>query len=420
MEQYSGATPADHGADGGTGAGRNRRGRTVRRLLTLPVAAASTIAVTLGFVQPAAAAPQTIKRQPKPKAVTGAPAARASATAAAAGTELPAEVTVRDGDTVSAIAARYGLSTAEVLAENGLSWSSLIFPGQRLALPGGAAATSTTPSVPRPDIARHVVRSGETVSGIAAAYGLDTDVVLSANGLGPTSLIFPGQTVVLPARDGDPVPEGSADASRPTAPAPATADDVHVVVEGDTLIGIGERHGVALERLVELNPDAADGFIVPGQEIVLRVPAPVEATAVAMLDVPLDDEMRANAAVIVAVGRARGIPDRGIVIALAAAAQESGLRNLDHGDRDSLGLFQQRPSQGWGTADEVRDPERAAAAFYGGPDSPTVGTAPGLLDVDGWESMSLADAAQAVQRSAHPGHFAKWEASAERWLTELG
>jgi hypothetical protein len=68
----------------------------------------------------------------------------------------------------------------------------------------------------------------------------------------------------------------------------------------------------------------------------------------------------------------------------------------------------------------VRDPVRAAAAFYGGPASPTVGTAPGLLDVDGWDAMPLTEAAQAVQHSAHPGHYAKWEASAERWLAELG
>jgi hypothetical protein len=130
--------------------------------------------------------------------------------------------------------------------------------------------------------------------------------------------------------------------------------------------------------------------------------------------------MRANARIIVEVGRRLGVPDRGIVIALAAAAQESGLRNLRHGDRDSMGLFQQRPSQGWGTPEEVLDPVRAARAFYGGPTSPTAGIAPGLLDIDGWSSMPVTEAAQAVQRSAHPHHYAKWEATARRWLDELG
>ena len=128
MEQYTGASTRDDGADGGTGAARGPT-RGIRRLLTLPVAVASAVAVTLGIVQPAAAAPQTVKRQPKPKAQSGRTAATKSGPASPS--TLPAEVTVLEGDTVSTIAARHGLSTAEVLAENGLSWSSLIFPGQR-------------------------------------------------------------------------------------------------------------------------------------------------------------------------------------------------------------------------------------------------------------------------------------------------
>ena len=366
MQQHAGAAPTGDEAGSDTGVARTARHRRIRRLLTLPVAVASTVAVTLGIVQPAAASTPTVKRQAKAKAPAGAPVASKAAAVASA---VPAEVTVLEGDTVSAIAARYGLSTAEVLAENGLSWSSLIFPGQRLALPGGAAAASTAPPVMRPEIARHVVAAGDTVSGIAAAHGLDAEVVLSANGLSWSSLIFPGQAIVLPATDG---------AAAPPTTAPPAADPAP------------------------------------------STPGPDEATAVVMLDVAMDDEMRANARIVVDVGRALGVPDRGIVIALAVAAQESGLRNLDHGDEDSLGLFQQRPSQGWGTPEQVRDPVRAAAAFYGGPGSPTVGTAPGLLDVDGWDSMPLTEAAQAVQHSAHPGHYAKWETSAGRWFAELG
>ncbi|MFD2121435.1 hypothetical protein ACFSNO_20395, partial [Streptomyces cirratus] len=70
----------------------------------------------------------------------------------------------------------------------------------------------------------------------------------------------------------------------------------------------------------------------------------------------MSPEQAGNAATIAAVGVAKGVPDRAVTIALATAMQESGLRNLDHGDRDSLGLFQQRPSQGWGTPQEIRDP----------------------------------------------------------------
>jgi hypothetical protein len=121
--------------------------------------------------------------------------------------------------------------------------------------------------------------------------------------------------------------------------------------------------------------------------------------------------------VIVAVGQQRDVPSRGLLVALMTAMQESTLRNLDYGDRDSLGLFQQRPSMGWGSPDQVRDPAYAAAAFYGGPASPTANS--GLLDVPGWESMPPTVAAQAVQRSAFPDAYARWEPSARAWLTEI-
>lgn len=380
------------------------RPRGIRRLLSVPVAIAGAVAVTFGFVQPADAAPQTVKRTMKAKTHRSAPGPAQQARTA---TDVPAEVTVGEGDTVSGIAARFGLSTAEMLAKNGLSWSSLIFPGQRLALPGGATQRTTE----RPIIARHVVAPGDTVSGIAAEYGFAVDDVLRVNGLDRASLIFPGQSIVLPDEDGAPV----------AAPdAPAAASDTHEVVAGDTLIGIAVSHGTTLARLLELNDLDRESVIHPGQRLVVRRTEPVDATAAASLDVSLDADMRANARIIVEVGRRLGVPDRGIVIALSAAAQESGLRNLRHGDLDSLGVFQQRPSQGWGSADQILDPVRAAHAFYGGPSSPTAGVAPGLLDVDGWSSMSVTEAAQAVQRSAHPRHYAKWEASARGWLEELG
>ncbi len=93
---------------------------------------------------------------------------------------------------------------------------------------------------------------------------------------------------------------------------------------------------------------------------------------------------------------------------------------MHHGDLDSLGLFQQRPSQGWGAPEEVLDPVQAATAFYVGHGEPSAGGALGLLDIVGWESMSVTQAAQAVQQSAHPDHYAKWEAQARAWLSELG
>ena len=112
-------------------------------------------------------------------------------------------------------------------------------------------------------------------------------------------------------------------------------------------------------------------------------------------------EQAANAAKIAAVGRSRGLPDRAVVIALATAMQESGLRNLDYGDRDSLGLFQQRPSQGWGTPAQVRDPVHAAGTFYAR-----------LVTVPGWQTGRLTDVAQRVQRSGFPEAYQKHEAMA--------
>src|SRR5688572_22207758 len=110
----------------------------------------------------------------------------------------------------------------------------------------------------------------------------------------------------------------------------------------------------------------------------------------------------ANAATIAAVGIRRGIPRRGVVIALATAFQESKLENLPGGDRDSIGLFQQRPSQGWGRPEQIADPRYAATKFYNA-----------LLKVRGWETMRVTDAAQRVQRSAYPEAYEKWADDSE-------
>jgi hypothetical protein len=119
-------------------------------------------------------------------------------------------------------------------------------------------------------------------------------------------------------------------------------------------------------------------------------------------DVSVDGAQMANAATISAIGIRRGVPPRAVVVALATAFQESKLENLDHGDRDSIGLFQQRPSQGWGTPKQLSDPRYAANAFYSA-----------LLKVPGWQRMRVTDAAQAVQRSAHPEAYERWVDKAE-------
>ncbi|SIN78507.1 muramidase family protein [Agromyces cerinus] len=396
------------------------RRRGIRRLITLPLAVVSTIAVTLGIAQPAEAAPQSAKRMPKAKASNDGPARHAAASATVSAASVPSEVTVGDGDTVSSIAERYGVATADILALNGLGWSSLIFPGQRLALPGSGTA-APAPEPVAAELPRHTVVAGDTMSGIAAAHGVSLDEMLSANGLGRQSLIFPGQSIVLPPGGTDapaPAPATPAPAApAPVSPAPSSAD-TYTVVDGDTLWDIAARHDLDVAELIAINGLDTAAVIRAGQ--VLRVARPVAVVSVASVSVALTDEMRGNARIIVDVGRSLGVPDQGIVIALAAAAQESGLKNPEYGDLDSLGLFQQRPSQGWGTVDEVLDPVRAATAFYGGAANPNAGRTRGLLDIPGWESLTVTQAAQAVQESAHPDHYAKWEASARAWLSELG
>jgi murein DD-endopeptidase MepM/ murein hydrolase activator NlpD len=158
-------------------------------------------------------------------------------------------------------------------------------------------------------------------------------------------------------------------------------------------------------------------LVTPGQ--VAAEPAAACAPADGVTIEGLDPEQNRNAAIIVAVGQAAEVPAYGLRIALATAMQESSLRNLDYGDRDSLGLFQQRPSTGWGTSAQVTDPVYAVRAFYGGLTGPNNGEPPGLLDIDGWQRMALTDAAQAVQRSAYPQAYARWEAPSGRWLASV-
>ncbi|MEU1008816.1 heavy metal transporter [Streptomyces sp. NPDC005890] len=112
-------------------------------------------------------------------------------------------------------------------------------------------------------------------------------------------------------------------------------------------------------------------------------------------------EQAVNAATIAAVGTGRGMPERAVTIALATALQESGLRNIGHGDRDSLGLFQQRPSQGWGTERQIMDPAYAAGIFYAH-----------LAKVPDYPDLPLTVAAQRVQRSGYPEAYAKHEPDA--------
>ncbi|GAA1852998.1 hypothetical protein [Myceligenerans crystallogenes] len=115
-----------------------------------------------------------------------------------------------------------------------------------------------------------------------------------------------------------------------------------------------------------------------------------------------------NAALITGTAMRRGLPARAATIALATAQQESKLINIEHGDRDSLGLFQQRPSMGWGTQAEILDPVYSTNAFYDG-----------LVKVEGYEDMAITVAAQEVQRSGYPDAYARHEVRSRAWASSL-
>jgi hypothetical protein len=115
----------------------------------------------------------------------------------------------------------------------------------------------------------------------------------------------------------------------------------------------------------------------------------------------LDPDQAGNAALIAGIAQRRGLPARAATIAIATAIQESKLRNLSYGDRDSVGLFQQRPSQGWGTRKQLTNPVYATNAFYDV-----------LSSVDGYVNMPITDVAQKVQKSAFPNAYADHEPEA--------
>ena len=140
------------------------------------------------------------------------------------------------------------------------------------------------------------------------------------------------------------------------------------------------------------------GLVVAVRRAMQPAPAVACAATVGGRTVTLTPEQAGNAGTIAGVAVRRGLPARATTIALATALQESKLVNVRYGDRDSLGLFQQRPSQGWGTRAQVLDPVHASNAFYDV-----------LVTVDGYRTRPVTQVAQRVQRSGFPEAYAQHE-----------
>jgi hypothetical protein len=168
------------------------------------------------------------------------------------------------------------------------------------------------------------------------------------------------------------------------------------------------RRSVRRRLLQVLAIVAMFGLLAAGAVAVVRKLGPGDAPIASQCRVTAGDasyvlgiEQAANAATIAAVGKRMAMPDHAITVALATALQESRLLNLTGGDLDSLGIFQQRPSQGWGSPEQVTTPTYAATTFF-----------EHLARIDGWEALPVTEAAQRVQRSAAPDAYGDWETEA--------
>ncbi|MFZ3452787.1 LysM peptidoglycan-binding domain-containing protein [Arthrobacter sp. 7Tela_A1] len=283
------------------------------RKLSVAVTTAAIPAVmmsSLALAEPADAAPQAPAKalfpqmplQAKKNITAGVsiPAAQLAAqvpATVAAESAVPEKHRIMPGDTVSSIAARYGLDMNELLRINNLQLSSIIYAGKELVLTGSAKAPEA-PAAPSAAPAKatgtYTVAAGDTLSAIAAKHGVSLASVLQQNNLGMTSIIHPGQELTVGSDSGAPVTTAS---SAPAAPAPADAPAAapaaagsYTVVPGDTLGAIAAKHGVSLKSVLEANNLSMTSVIRPGQNIALGSGSGVTtlATPAAPAEAPTD------------------------------------------------------------------------------------------------------------------------------------
>ncbi|WP_026185778.1 hypothetical protein [Salinispora pacifica] len=175
--------------------------------------------------------------------------------------------------------------------------------------------------------------------------------------------------------------------------------------------------GLALSTGVVAGPLATLTDTTPAAAAAVQVAKPDRDTLIPhgtqgkQSRIDLGDEQVANVKAIIEATKKAGMDERAAVVAIGTSLQESKLENLGHlgarNDHDSQGLFQQRPSSGWGTVEQITDPAYSTTAFLNG-----------LKQVEGWQDMPLTEAAQKVQVSAYPFHYAQWETQAADLVAE--
>ncbi|WP_104045293.1 lytic transglycosylase domain-containing protein [Arthrobacter sp. ZGTC412] len=347
--------------------------------LAQPAAAqplARAVPATLAAAMKAQAAQATAAVIPASSVSTAIPAAFKPARPAA-----PAVYTIARGDTISAVAGRFGLNTSNVLKLNNLRANTVIYPGQKIKLsgsPAAAPASGSAPAAPSAAGATYTVKPGDTLGAIASKHRVSLANVLSWNNLNMRSIIYPGQKIKV----------GGGSASAPAAPAPvaplanssaaAPASGSYTIKAGDTLSGIASRHGVKLADLLSANRMNLGTVIYPGYKLALpsagqrapqpaasvtplvpssflgfRYPAAVVSSAnknKALLNaspVPSREQMRR---IVADTARAMGVQPS---LALAFAHQESGFDQRAVSPANAIGTMQVIPSSGQWASDLV-------------------------------------------------------------------
>jgi LysM repeat protein len=357
-----------------------------RRSLNVAVTTAALPAVILSSValaQPASAAPapQTSSARHFAAAAVTLPSRAVVPAALVAGQvparniaisaqTVPSEYTIKPGDTIGAIAKRYGLSTDAVLKLNGMTTRTIIYPGRKIRLTGSAPAATPAPAPAAPSSGTtYVVKPGDTLGAIAARNGVSLQSLLTANNLSLTSTIYPGQTLKLTAVTTQPTPP------KATQPAPATGS--YTVKAGDTLGAIASRNGVSLSALLAANRMTTATVIYPGQKLILPgkdttaapAPAPSDLVPSTFLGYTYPDRVVADAnankallnslpapspaemkQIVADTARSMGVDPS---LALAFAHQESGFNQRAVSPANAIGTMQVIPSSGEWASDLV-------------------------------------------------------------------